>query len=324
MLDADLDGVIDAAATDAGANGLSDSVETAAESAAVNYSLADSDGDSLADFMDLDSDNDSISDVVEMRLDDADLNNMVDVQPVSFQLPPDQDNDGVPNFRDLDSDNDGLTDLVEVVGPDADSDGRIDNFIDGDGNGIDDLVVATIPNDSDGDGLQNQLDLDSDQDSLPDLTESGGVDGDMNGLVDDFVDADNDGLADSLLANPLFANDTDGDGSPDHLDLDSNNDGVSDLASAGFEDVDENGIVDNFEDPDNDGLSGTNPAPVNPPAVNPPAEPGTIITGIDGGFGCTVGKGRSVFDPLFPGMLLLAGFGMLFSRRKDESDTSEL
>jgi len=168
-------------------------------------------------------------------------------------------------------------------------------------------MFRSIPNDLDGDGLQNQLDLDSDQDSLPDLTESGGTDSDTNGLVDSFVDDNNDGLADSLTANPLFANDSDGDGSPDFLDLDSNDDGVSDLASAGFADADNNGMIDNFIDPDNDGLSGANPA-----TVLPSAPPGTIITGIDGGFGC------GVFDPLFPGVLLLAGFGMLFSRRKKE------
>jgi len=192
----------------------------------------------------------------------------------------------------------------------------LDNFVDGDNDGIDDLVVAATPNDNDGDGLANYLDLDSDQDSLPDLIESGGVDSDLNGLVDDFVDDNNDGLADSLTAAPLFANDSDGDGFPDYLDLDSNNDGESDLVSAGFEDLDNNGIVDNFVDPDNDGLSGANPAPVAP--VDSNAGPATIITGIDGGFGCTVNTGRSVFDPLFPGMLLLAGFGMVISRRKKE------
>ena len=325
LIDADLDGVIDTAEIESGANGIADTVETGAETATVNFALADSDSDGLPDFMDLDSDNDSIPDVVEMGLEDLDFNNAVDVQPASFQLPPDQDNDGVANFRDLDSDNDGLTDLVEFVGADVsdtDADGRIDNFIDADNNGIDDLVVAANPEDNDGDGLANHLDLDSDQDSLPDLIESGGVDSDLNGLVDDFVDDNNDGLADSLSANPLFANDSDGDGFPDYLDLDSNNDGEADLVSAGFEDLDNNGIVDNFDDPDNDGLSGANPAPVAPvDPVDPNAS--VIITGVDGGFGCSVNSGRNVFDPLFPGMLLLAGFGMVISRRKKESEVSK-
>ena len=318
LLDGDLDGVIDTADVASGVNGLADTVETSAETGAVNFTLADSDSDGLPDFMDLDSDNDSISDVLEMGLDDADLDNFVDVQPTAFQLPSDQDNDGVANFRDLDSDNDGLTDLIEVGGVDADSDGRIDNFNDADNDGIDDSVVASLPIDTDGDGLQDQLDLDSDQDSLPDLTESGGTDSDANGLVDSFIDDDNDGLSDTLLTSPLLANDSDGDGFRDFQDLDSNDDGEFDLVSAGFADADNDGMVDNFVDPDNDGLSGANPAP-----VAPPSEPGTIITGVDGGFGCTVGNGRSVFDPLFPGMLLLAGFGMLVSRRKKDSDTPE-
>jgi len=48
--------------------------------------------------------------------------------------------------------------------------------------------------------------------------------------------------------------DTDADGIPDYLDLDSDNDGLTDTFEAGGSDVDGDGIVDNFVDADNDGL----------------------------------------------------------------------
>jgi len=67
-------------------------------------------------------------------------------------------------------------------------------------------------------------------------------------------------------------------------------------------------MIDNFVDPDNDGLSGANPNPV----VTTPT--GGLITGVNGGFGCTLGFGRGGFDPLFPGMLLLA-LGSFFTRK---------
>jgi len=66
-------------------------------------------------------------------------------------------------------------------------------------------------------------------------------------------------------------------------------------------------MIDNFVDPDNDGLSGANPVVPDPV--------GGLITGVNGGFGCTLGFGRGVFDPLLPGMVLLAWVGTFFTRR---------
>jgi len=48
----------------------------------------------------------------------------------------DTDGDGIPNYLDLDSDNDGVPDIVEVYGTDNDHDGKIDNFTDTDGDGL--------------------------------------------------------------------------------------------------------------------------------------------------------------------------------------------
>ena len=310
-LDADMDGVVDGTAESFGPNGLADAVETAANSGQIGYAIANSDNDSRPDYKDLDSDNDSIFDVTEMRLLDADLNGVVDEEPASYSVPADQDSDGVMDFRDLDSDNDGLTDLVEAANADADGDGRVDNFNDADNDGVDDSIVAVELADLDGDGLTNQLDLDSDQDSLPDLLEGGGSDADANGVLDAFSDEDGDGLSDAIAVSPLPGDDSDGDGVQDYLDLDSDNDGEFDLVSAGNEDVDGNGMVDSFEDPDNDGLFGSNSNPVTVATDN-----AGIITGVSGGFGCSAGNGRSPVDPMFPGMLLLAGLGFIYRKRQ--------
>ena len=48
--------------------------------------------------------------------------------------------------------------------------------------------------------------------------------------------------------------DIDGDGNPDHLDLDADNDGTPDLIEAGGTDEDGDGQIDNFNDEDEDGF----------------------------------------------------------------------
>ncbi len=100
--------------------------------------------------------------------------------------------------------------------------------------------------DEDGDGIPNQLDLDSDNDGILDIVEAGGIDANNDGIVDGFVDSNGDGLDDNLAAVPLPNRDTDGDGVVDRLDLDADNDGLNDLLEAqhGGPDTDGNGIVD--------------------------------------------------------------------------------
>ncbi|MDC6354736.1 MULTISPECIES: gliding motility-associated C-terminal domain-containing protein [unclassified Robiginitalea] len=90
--------------------------------------------------------------------------------------------------------------------------------------------------DYDGDGVQNQNDIDDDGDGITDLVEDANTDGDNDPAT-----------------NPT---DTDGDGIPDYLDLDSDNDGIPDrveaqdatavLAPSGI-DADGNGLDDAFE-----------------------------------------------------------------------------
>ncbi len=111
---------------------------------------------------------------------------------------PDSDEDNVPDAVDVDDDNDGIPDRYEFstgknVGftpandPSADDDGDgIPNFRDPsntqcgglNGNGI------CINYDTDGDGVPNHLDLDSDNDGLPDVIEAGGPDSNGDGRID--------------------------------------------------------------------------------------------------------------------------------------------
>ncbi|NUY81141.1 T9SS type B sorting domain-containing protein [Flavobacterium sp. MAH-1] len=103
------------------------------------------------------------------------------------------------------------------------------------------IVASCVPRDSDGDGTPDALDLDSDNDSIPDFYESQG---------DEFEplsgnDTNSDGLDDSFPQN-MAAADSDNDGHPDFLDLDSDNNGIFDLTESGSTAIDANndGIID--------------------------------------------------------------------------------
>ncbi len=103
---------------------------------------------------------------------------------------------------------------------------------------------------------------DTDQDGIPDLIEVGGTNTDGDGRVDGtFVDADNDGWADALDNNgsstgtafTLFG--LDSDGIDDFLNLDDENDGISDLVEVGDIDANADGMLDATSDADGDGLA---------------------------------------------------------------------
>ncbi|MEW7281313.1 CshA/CshB family fibrillar adhesin-related protein, partial [Aquimarina sp. 2201CG1-2-11] len=102
--------------------------------------------------------------------------------------------------------------------------------------------------DVDGDGITNNLDLDSDNDGISDIIEAGGVDGDGDGEMDyptpgdpsSMTDLDNDGLEDSVddtggavtSGTPLTIPNTDTTGNPDYLDIDADDDGIPDNVEA--------------------------------------------------------------------------------------------
>jgi len=110
--------------------------------------------------------------------------------------------------------------------------------------------------DTDIDSVNNFRDLDSENDGIPDLTESQGAGNDLDGdgMIDNFIDADGDGLDDNLGSNANEFIDTDGDAIPDHLDLDSDGDGVFDLVEVDGVDANGDGIVDSMTDSDADGI----------------------------------------------------------------------
>jgi len=133
------------------------------------------------------------------------------------------------NHLDLDSDNDGLLDSEE----------------------------SSV--DSDGDGVADFVDLDSDNDGFTDVFEAGGTDENADGVIDNFVDVNLDGHDDGATVVPLPVPDTDEDGFADHLDQDSDNDGLPDISESGAAGADANsdGKIDIFIDNNNDGLSDT-------------------------------------------------------------------
>ncbi|MGE0791312.1 MAG: hypothetical protein AB7S26_36900 [Sandaracinaceae bacterium] len=184
---------------------------------------------------------------------------------------PDTDGDGVPDDIDIDDDNDGIVDTVEGGGRDysvdTDGDGIPDyadpdevTCTDADANGSCDALPFEV--DFDGDGIPNHADLDADGDGLPDSTE--GHDANMDGIPDTpvpamFMDMDNDGLADAYDPDNggtmAAVQDSDGDGRPDFLDGDSDDDGIPDRREAN--DLDGDGVQDVFAsgiDADRDGI----------------------------------------------------------------------
>ncbi|MFK7808899.1 MAG: hypothetical protein AB8F74_13930, partial [Saprospiraceae bacterium] len=245
---------------------------------------------------------------------------------VAYSLPPagpgtsipnaDSDGDGIVDYLDLDADNDGIPDLVEAGGIDANGDGRVDLTLDVDQDGLADvfdentadgtggtgtngvsLVETNVtgawlngnsgnPLDTDGDGRTDGLDLDADNDGIPDLVETGGADDDGDGRVDTGLapwDADEDGLADLFDQNAADGPGSDGlngtalvkttadtnndgrvnstetmtgggsnnvnadtDNIPNHLDLDADNDGIVDILEAGGNDTNGDGLVDDY------------------------------------------------------------------------------
>ncbi|RDX37495.1 hypothetical protein DZA50_02010 [Kangiella sp. HD9-110m-PIT-SAG07] len=254
--DSDNDGVIDSKDSDSDNDGIRDSDEGS----------VDTDGDGLADYLDRDSDNDGVTDAAEDGNADDDGDGEVDgfqdndgdgADDFVDDVREDSDDDTVPDYLDLDSDNDSIPDVVESGLQDTDFNGVVDDFIDANGDGIDDNAAdENVTIDSDGDGVVDRLDLDSDNDGVTDIVEAEGseADSDGDGRYDNLVDDNGDGYDDIVdTAIP----DTDGDGVPDHLDVDSDGDGITDFEEAGGDlsnDIDGNGVIDVLGDADGDGL----------------------------------------------------------------------
>jgi hypothetical protein len=264
VADTDGDSIRDFQELDSDNDGLNDVVEAGG---------TDLDGNGLIDGAGTDTDRDGLADAIDPTS---------GATPGSPLSTPDTDSDGASNFRDLDSDNDGLPDLIEGgLAPnlvDANNDGVIDGSdTDGDGirnpidsvNGFGNSGAASnsLPN-ADGDGTPDYLELDSDNDGIPDRLEAGlpsgagSPDADSNGQVDTPIDTDKDGIPDSIDSKPgIFGGleDYDGDGVIDAIDLDDDNDGITDVLEQNGNpnrDTDGDGVVDSFDlDSDNDGIT---------------------------------------------------------------------
>ncbi len=315
--DADGDGISNEFDVDSDGDGIFDLIEASADPAAAATLDADGDGmmdtldviglprvtepvdtdrDGISDFRDLDSDNDGITDADETTLNDSGFVTINDLQDdTTLQALVDTDNDRLVNYRDLDSDNDGIPDLVEAGGTDTDSNGLVDDFRDFNADGMDDgyFIVPLVPVDTDLDGMQDYLDLDSDNDGQFDLLSSGLLDADINadGRLDIATDSDGDGILD--YADVTITN-----------GVDIDNDGIDDLVDAsvlGAADADSDGIADQYDaDAQGDGFiqvatvvlpDNTPPPVVTPPVVAPatPEEPPVAIaTTALGGGGCSV------------------------------------
>ncbi len=203
----------------------------------------------------IDKDKDGIADLAESNLAsayaDADADGIINAYDIDFAAYVDNNNDFInDNFQaDGDSDNDGT-----INARDNDFAGRVDANADG----VDDRF------DLDYDGKINMLDLDSDNDGVTDVVESKGVDTDGDGKLDSFTDTDNDGLSQSVDANPTGGADNtglglgnvnmDGDLLPNYLDRDSDSDGIPDVTEAGAADTNNDAGIDAFVDSNNDGL----------------------------------------------------------------------
>ncbi len=282
--DTDGDGVDDVCDIDSDNDGITDAVE----------GIADIDGDGIPNFKDLDSDNDGIPDALEANVGvappgynigtgrisgiDTDGDGLVDAvdeaPAVAYGLGSisnlnnfDFDADGLSAPYDLDSDNDGLLDIYEGGGVDNDDNGRVDNFVDGNGDGYSDLLTINpyVLTNSDAayeasGGLPVRpdfMDQDADGDGIDDTREGQSTVG--YSAPSSYADSDGDGIIDffdqssgNSSIDPL---DTDGDGKYDFKDLDSDNDGINDITEAN--DANGDGIADNnpsTNDLDNDGI----------------------------------------------------------------------
>ena len=142
----------------------------------------------------------------------------------------DTDGDGVADHLDLDSDNDGITDNVEAQ---TTSGYVAPTGIDSDGDGLDDAYETggLAPVDTDGDGIADILDTDSDGDGISDTDEAGhGV---TQAAIDASADTDGDGIADVVDDVVGYdANDADIDGAGNFTLADTDNDTAPDGTGA--------------------------------------------------------------------------------------------
>ncbi|TXG34496.1 choice-of-anchor D domain-containing protein [Seonamhaeicola maritimus] len=128
----------------------------------------------------------------------------------------DLDSDSIADVFDLDSDNDGIPDVVEA-GFASVSEGEaqltsVAAWTDSNGNGMYDSADGISPLDSDGDGVPNYIDLDSDNDGIFDVDELGVTNSNDALFQNGDGDINGDGVGDGLETETFREKDSDGDG----------------------------------------------------------------------------------------------------------------
>ena len=254
--DTDNDGTPDLRDGDADNDGIADVLELALDA-------TDSDEDGIIDWFDADTDNDGELNDSETQDDNLDgvkdsLDTLAEIIAVNNAM--DTDGDSLINSLDLDADNDGVFDVIEAGLSDSDENALLDN-------GVAVISDGDLLPDSDMNGTANFLQLISDGQQR-DLLAAGipeELDKDQDGKLDSSVDLDKDGLMD-VIDNAIGAfgsyRDMDGDGIPNHLDDDDDNDGIPDVeennnsgALTGM-DADADGIDDGIDYEVNGTISG--------------------------------------------------------------------
>jgi len=221
-LDSDNDGipdVLEAGGTDANNDGKIDG-------------FTDNDADGFSDNVDGDADNNGSAENASNSLlrtgGDANSNGRADSYPYK-----NFDSDTRSNPYDVDSDGDGISDVREAGFNDADNNGFSDGTKGTDG--WDDTIDAqgslTISN-SDGDVNLNYLDIDADNDGIPDNVEGIATNSYQFSLNTDTDDDGLDNRYDNIAGfggNGITPNDQDADAVPDYIDTDTDNDGLIDI-----------------------------------------------------------------------------------------------
>jgi uncharacterized repeat protein (TIGR01451 family) len=257
----------------------------------VGLGAQDFDGDGIANYLDTDSDNDGIPDVVEVSgsyvsnngklsnftdansdgISDNNVNGTgllitgPDVSPVDGRADnfPNKnlDRDFRPNPYDVDSDGDGIVDVIESGLPDANFNGIVDGTFGTNGWSTTISVMPALSlRNTDGVGNPDYLDIDSDDDGIPDNIEGMST---LGYALPTLTDADGDGLMSpydnvaGFSGAGIFVYDHDGDGTPDYRDLDTDADGQPDIIEGN--DFNLNGLMDDLVtltglDTDGDGL----------------------------------------------------------------------
>ncbi len=215
-------------------------------------------------------------------------------------------------------------------------------------------IAILLPGDNDGDGLHDGIDIDDDNDGVPDIyddfpfdaTEIRDTDGDGIGNTND-TDDDGDGVPDIVDAfpeNPSEWSDIDGDGVGDNTDIDIDGDGIPNIVdtspynNTGFQDMDGDGVADNIdafpyspaewadndadgvgdnldEDDDNDGVPDT--------ADLYPFDPTRTDTRADEQINIDINEGADLGTALailIIGIVILALIWLLFGRKKKDED----